>query len=212
MKNIVFLFLLISSFTFAQKAVEVDLSNPNATVYTHLYFLQPDSYVPTKAAKTIKGLPVLEAVEKAKKIKQVLDGKGLFVDFSKIPTNPNYNDTIGYVKSYKYVLFPDRMPEVSVEKSGDNWYYSKETVQNIDVLYNDVFPWYVQKAQKIIPNIGNKQFFGIQLWQLLMAVILIVLSFIIYFIFRTIAYFLLQKTQYRITKSKNEEVNTVLKN
>ena len=53
MKNILFLLLLVFNYSFGQKAPEVDLSNPRATVYTHMYFLQTTSYQPEKAAKTI---------------------------------------------------------------------------------------------------------------------------------------------------------------
>ena len=211
MRNLLFIFLTITTFAFAQNAEEVNLTTPNATIYTHLYFLQSDSYFPEKAAKTIKGLPTELAIKKAKRIKQVLDGKGLFVDFSQIPTNPNYNDTIGYVKSYKYVLFPDRMPLISVEKTDKSWYYSEETIQNIDALYNQVFPWYVRKIQDFVPGVGHKKLFGIELWQIIMSLILFAIAFVIYFICKWISYFILRKIQYRITHSKNAEINSFLK-
>ena len=38
MKNILFLLLFVSNLAIGQKAQEVDLSNPRATVYTHIYF------------------------------------------------------------------------------------------------------------------------------------------------------------------------------
>ncbi|CAA0157573.1 mechanosensitive ion channel family protein [Tenacibaculum maritimum] len=211
MKNILAILLLISINTFGQKEITVNLSNPNATIYTHLYFLQSDSYQPEKAAKTILDLPTKEAVRKVKKIKQVLDGKGLFVDFSKVPTNPNYNDTIGYTKSYKYVLFPDRMPLISVEKVGENWYYSKETIRNIDALYKEVFPWYVQQIQDNIPNAGHIKLLGVELWQIILLLLLLLGAFIIYSIAKRIAVFILQKLQYRITRSKSIEITSVLK-
>ena len=56
MKNILFLLLLVFNYSFGQNAPEVDLSNPRATVYTHMYFLQTTSYQPEKAAQTIYGL------------------------------------------------------------------------------------------------------------------------------------------------------------
>ena len=45
--------MISSALLSAQESVDVNLSNPNATIYTHLYFLQSDSYQPEKAAKTI---------------------------------------------------------------------------------------------------------------------------------------------------------------
>ena len=82
MKRICIFFLLLSSTLIAQNKVKVDLSNPSSAIYTHLYFLQPDSYEPAKAAQTIYGVEGEEAEEIAIKLKQILDGKGLKVDFS----------------------------------------------------------------------------------------------------------------------------------
>ena len=83
MKRILFLFLLVSIASFAQQKAEVNLSNPKSTVYTHIYFLQGDSYQPEKAAATIYGKEKDEAIDIAIKIKRVLDGKGLEIDFNK---------------------------------------------------------------------------------------------------------------------------------
>ncbi len=94
MKKIFFLFLFISVYTFAQEKVKVDLRNPNATLYTHLYFLQEDSYNARNSARTIRGQTAKEAMVTAIKIKEVLDGKGLIVDFKDIPVAPNFLDTI----------------------------------------------------------------------------------------------------------------------
>ncbi len=215
MKNLLILLFFFSFTIFAQEntkdTVKVNLSNPNATVYTHLYFLQPDSYQPEKAAATIYGLSEEKAIEKAIKIKKVLDGKGLFVEFNKIPNNSNYNDTIGYVSVYKYVLFPNRMPQIYVEKTGDKWYYSSETIRSIDAIYNDVFPWYIQRVQKIIPNVGYKKVFGIELWQFIATIILLLAAFLMFFFVKKVVFFVFQKIQYKITHSKNLEVDKVLK-
>ncbi|MDG2194743.1 MAG: mechanosensitive ion channel family protein [Polaribacter sp.] len=212
MKNLLFVIGFLSVSIYAQDTIKVDLENPNATIYTHLYFLQPDSYQPEKSAVTIQGYTGEEAIKKAIRLKQILDGKGLFIDFNKVPTNPNYNDTIGYAKSYKYILFPNKMPLISVEKINENWYYSTETIQNIAALYNEVFPWYVQKIQKIIPEAGYKKVFGLESWQLIAVVILVLMAFLVFYLVKKIAFFILQKLQYRITGSKNEEVREVLKN
>ena len=73
MKKILFIFLFISVHTFAQEKVEVNLTNPNATLYTHLYFLQKDSYSARNSARTIRGVSLKEAIVTAIKIKEVLD-------------------------------------------------------------------------------------------------------------------------------------------
>jgi MscS family membrane protein len=212
MKKLLFYFLFASFFTNAQETVNVDLTNPNATIYTHLYFLQDGSYQPKKAAATIFGLEEKIAIEKAIKIKKIFDGKGLFIDINKVPNNPNYNDTISSSSSYKYVLFPLRMPQIYVEKIGKNWYYSSETILNIDTLYKEVFPWYTESLQKLIPVSGHKKFLGIELWQLIGLLLLFGLATIIFFMVKRIVFLFLQKIQHQITKrNTNLEVKKVLK-
>ena len=56
LKKISVLFLLLNTFLFAQESkVSVDLSSPYRTIFTHLHFLQPESYNATNASKTIYG-------------------------------------------------------------------------------------------------------------------------------------------------------------
>jgi MscS family membrane protein len=215
MKNAWIFLMFLPLFSLAQQdvkeQVKVDLSNPNATIFTHLNFLQPNSYQPEIAAKTIYGLSEKKAIEKAIKIKRVLDGKGLLVDFNQVPTNPNFNDSIGYSSNYKFILFPNRMPQIYVEKIGDKWYYSAETVRSIDGIYKEVYPWYVEKLQQVIPVFGHKKMIGLEIWQLIGFAILIVLVFIGFYIMKKVAFFILKKIQYRITHTRNVVVNEVLK-
>jgi MscS family membrane protein len=212
MKGFIWLFLFITCYSNAQETVEVNLSNPHATIYTHFYFLQNDSYQPKKAAATILGLSESKAIEKVLKIKKVLDGKGLSVDFNKIPSNPNYKDSIGYTTFHKYILFPQRMPKIYVEKIDNNWYYSAETVASIDQIYIEVFPWYVDKLQNLIPASGHKKVLGIELWQVLGIVLLLVLVVVIFILIKKIAFFILRKIQHQIThRTSNLELDKVLK-
>ncbi len=212
MKKLLILIYLLTFLTQAQENVTVDLSSPKSTVYTHIYFLQNDSYQPKKAAKSILGLPEKEAIEKAIKIKKVLDGKGLFIDFNRVPSDPNYKDSLDFTTKDRYILFPQRMPNIYVEKVENSWYYSSETIARIDGIYKEVFPWYVDKFQDFIPNSGYKKVLGVELWQFAAVIILIILSFLIFLIFRKIAFLILQKLQHYITKSNtNIGINQVLK-
>lgn len=211
MKRILVLFLLISSVAFAQRKAQVDLSNPKSTVYTHIYFLQDDSYEPKKSAAVIYGKDEKEAVDIAIKIKRVLDGKGLVIDFTKIPTDSTYTDTIGYSKVNRFVLFPEQMPLISVERMGSSWYYSQETMENIDLLYDEVFPWYIDKLHELIPGAGHKKVLSLEVWQYVAFVLLIVFAFIVFWIAKKLAFFILQRILYRYTKNRNNELNEALK-
>ena len=158
MKKIIFLLLFISSYVYGQEKVKVNLSNPNSTLYTHIYFLMPDTYDLAKASATVRGLPKAEAEDKAKKIKKILDGNGLIIDFGKVSIDPNYIDTVNFgmrtleQNKNRYVPFPIRLPEVYIEKVGSRWYYSVETLGNVDALYKKTFPYDLTKLNEKFPK------------------------------------------------------------
>ena len=209
-----FLFALVmmnTLFSLAQEEVQVDLSNPKATIYTHIYFLQKDSYEPKKSAKTIYGKNEEEAVDMAIKIKRVLDGKGLIIDFNHIPMDSSFVDTLGYVTQHKFVLFPERMPLISVEKKEGSWYYSEETIQNIDLLYEDIFPWYVDQIQELIPGAGHKKFFSLELWQYALILVLMIATFLVFWISKKVVFFMMRKLLFRYTQNKFGEINQSLR-
>jgi MscS family membrane protein len=213
MKRLVLFFLMISSVVLnAQESVDVNLSNPNAVIYTHLYFLQSDSYAPEKAAKTIFPNSIKNPEKAVIKLKQILDGKGLFVDFKLIPTNANYIDSTSYaIALNKYVLFPERMPLISVEKIKNNWYYSSETIQNLDQIYNDVFPWYVVQLESLVPDIGHKKVLDIEVWKLLGILILLLISYLLHLVFKRVIFEILQRIHKRFIKAEAVAIAEVLK-
>ena len=193
-------------------SVKVDLSNPNATLNTHLYFLQSNTYQPKKAAKTIYGLSENKAIRKAIEIKQILDGKGLIVDMNTVPDNSNYKDSTGVKVVSKYVLFPDKMPEIYLEKINNKWYYSRETVSKIDAIYNSVFPWYINHFQDIIPEFGHKKILDVEIWQFIALVFLLLVAIVLYLIVKKVAFWILQRIHKQVIKTiSSGDINEVLK-
>ncbi len=211
MKKLLFLLLFVSCYAFGQKVPVVDLSSPRATVYTHVYFLQNNSFIPENAAKTIYGLDEKSSIEAAIKIKRILDGKGLKVDFNLISDNVNYKDSTAFLTQHKFILFPERMPLVSVEKKGEFWYYSAETIENIDFIYAETFPWYIEKIQEIIPGVGHKEILSVEIWQYFAFILLILLSIILFVIVKRLAFLFLRKILNKYTKNKNSDINITLK-
>jgi MscS family membrane protein len=211
MKKITLFFLLLSATIIAQKKVKVDLSSPNATLYTHLYFLQSDSYQPEKAAAVIYGHDIEDAKKIAIKLKKILDGKGLKVDFTKVPNSKTYTDTTAFKVGNRYVLFPYQMPEIYLEKKGENWYYSEETVSQVNKLYKSVYPWFTEKIQQIIPDFGHKEFLKIELWQYLGIFVLGLLCVALFYLLKKVVYFILRKVQYWIIHKSNDKINAALK-
>lgn len=206
---IVILFYIIG---FSQSEEKASLANPNATVYTHMHFLQKKTYAPQKSALTIYGLKGKEAIDKAIKLKKIFDGRGLKPNFTKIPTDPNYTDTTAFNIGHRYVLFPERLPKVYVEKYGDKWFYSKETVSLIDTIYKETFPWQIQWMQKWIPEaIADRMLLGVPLWKYIGFVILLLVLFIAFIVLNKIVYFLLHKIHKIAIKNTSMRIDVNLK-
>lgn len=201
MKKLSFLFLFVGLFSFAQKSERVDLSTPNAALYTHVYFLTPENYDIDKSAATVRGLPKGEAQFIAKRIKEIFDGNGLIIDFSEVPIDPNYIDTVDFGvrtlehNAHRYAPFPVRLPEVYLEKTGNNWYYSQETIDRLDKVYKKTFPiefsWFNEK----FPDFFKKTLNGILIWKPIAVIITLIICVILYFILEPIFFFLLRLFQ-----------------
>lgn len=199
MKKIGILFLFISLFSYSQnKKVEVDLSNPNATLYTHIYFLMPENYDAAKSGKTVKAASAAEAQFNAKRIKEILDGNGLVINFSKVPVDPNYMDTLNFgtnrmeQNKHRYAPFPVRLPEVYIEKSGNNWYFSQETIENLDKIYKDTFPLEFTWFNERFPEFFRVQVLDVLIWKPVAALIVLIICVILYFILEPILFFILR--------------------
>ena len=186
-KLLIAVLLIVSTSLFAQENVHVDLSNPNATIYTHIYFLMPDSYEPEKSARTIHGLSKSEAKSVAIKIKEIFDGRGKLVDFDKVPNDPKYLDTVFTMQNNlkqhlnRFVPFPNELPEIYVEKIEGNWYYSKETIESINEIYAATFPWEFTWLQKQFPDFFQKIMYGVLIWKPIGLIVLGLLCVLLFF-------------------------------
>ncbi len=161
---------------------EVTLRTPYNTVYSHLYYLQSDSYQPELAARTLYGVPdSAQAIRLAIMLKQIYDGLGLYVPVQEVPRDPDFTDTSGRAR---YVLFPFELPEVYVEKIDGRWYYSAATVKAIPRLHKDVFPFGADLFVKLMPRWGQKSVLGLALWQYVGLGLLIFLTWLLHLVLR----------------------------
>jgi len=201
MKKIVFLFLFIGLYSFAQKKQKVDLSTPNATLYTHIFYLMPENYDLAKSAATVRGLPKGEAQFVAKRLKEILDGNGLIIDFSEVPIDANYIDTVDFGvrtlehNANRYAPFPVRLPEIYIEKYGRSWYFSEETVENLDKIYKKTFPiefsWFNEKFPAFFKTTVN----DILIWKPIAVIITIIICIILFYVLEPIMFFFLRLLQ-----------------
>lgn len=160
---------------------EPHLNNPYNTIYVHLYYLQPDTYDPDISALTMPPeLDSAQAVKRALQIKQVLDGRGLFVPLSRIPRDSLYRDSMA--RDFIYTPFPDKLPEVYVQRIEGKWYYSPETADIIPTVHRKLFPFGADILVNILPQYREKQFLGLALWQWIGILLLIAVCFVAHFI------------------------------
>jgi MscS family membrane protein len=201
-RKLIFLILLVPFFaTHAQTDStnqEYNISTPYHSVYNFLYYLQSDSYEPTKSLQSFKqpGMSDEEALEFANKFKQTLDGKGIFVYVDEFPKDPNYVDTL--TNKARYVIVTE-YPDIYFEKNKAGWVVSRRSLQAIESAHGELFPFGIDWLLKILPKIGTGEYLGLAVWQHVMLLIMILMSFIIHKIFS----FIFEKLLLQYLSKKN---------
>jgi MscS family membrane protein len=149
--------------------------SPYTVIYNHLYYLQEEQYEPDKASLSLPP-DTKQASQKAIKLKQILDGKGLFVDINRIPQNPAFRDTT----SKESIYFIDaKEPLIYVERIDGNWYYSRTTVNSIEMLHSKVYPFGASLSTYFTSPTWDNKFLGIKLWKGVGALIMFVFTILL---------------------------------
>jgi MscS family membrane protein len=153
-----------------------NLSSPYFAVKTHLHFLEEDTYKPQQAAKVFRsqGRKESERKQLALRLKQILNGEGIYIDVEELPRQKNYLDSAS--GQHKYVLTA-RHPDIYLVRGSDGrWRYSETTANTIDDLYKQVYPFGAHKLLDLLPRLGPKKFFGIHLWQYITILLIVLLG------------------------------------
>ncbi len=160
-------------------AIDPALTSPYHTIYNHFENLQDDNFHPDTAARSFLNgrLSIDRAKDLAIKLKHVFDGRVIYLDPHEFPMNPNYVDSVN--KSHKYVL-AKQLPEVYVVKIGQQWRYADKTIESIDKLYEDTYPFGTHRLLTWLPKIGNDRYFGLYIWQLVGLLIIVITGFILH--------------------------------
>lgn len=170
---------------YAQEQEVADLSTPSRSLRYYTLYMDEDNYYPDKAAKVFySGYATKEEAQAlAIKLKQIIDGKGIFIDLGKIPDIPDFTDSLTHIHLYP---ISDAFPELYLERIGQRWYFSKTTTEQINILHKATFPFGADKLINLVPKAGNKKVLGIKLWQYFGILILVILSFIFHKILNTV--------------------------
>ena len=188
------------------------LKSPRATISTHIENLKPKNYHPEISAKTIYSLPLKQAIDKAEKLKYIYNGKGVFIDYNNIPSDSDYIDSLNFpVPKHAYKPFPFTLPQVYLEKYGANWYYSKATIAQIDYLYHQIYPLGADLLIKHVPEEFRAKFLGLEIWQWLGLILVILITYFLHILFKKILFILLKLTKNFIVKFPIENLDERLK-
>ncbi len=159
-------------------AEETNLESPYSTIQSHIGNLQTKEYHPEQAALTIPGERSLAEKEKlAVKIKQIIDGKGLYIRMNRIPKEPDFVDSLGHAT---YHLFPEKIPSMYLEKVDENWLYSEETCQKVEKMHKQMYPFGADLLLHLVPNSHHKTFLGLAGWQYLGIALLILFAILLF--------------------------------
>lgn len=151
-----------------------NLSTPYTTTLTFFHNLQEDNFKPEIAAKTLKdfGGTDKQAARQIVKLKQIFDGKGVFVDVDAVPNTADFVDTTHNYQS-KYYYDKGRLPQIFLDKQGGDWKFSRYTLSQIDAMHKETYPFGTDRLLNLLPKIGQQVYLGLHLWQLVGIFILV---------------------------------------
>ncbi|WP_162789953.1 mechanosensitive ion channel family protein [Cardinium endosymbiont of Sogatella furcifera] len=160
---------------------KVNLSSPYDTVYTHFMLLNPGNKAAAHVGIVFPHGETQQSKEMAIKLKRLLTLKGINIET--IPKDPNYMDPT--INENRFIL-SKKLPKVYLIKEGEQWRYSKETLDFIreyevaDRLHTILYHFLPEAFCK-------KQILNLTIWQYIM---LIGLAIIIWLTYKIMPYFL----------------------
>lgn len=161
----------------------VNLSSPYHTTLTFFYNLEKDHFFPKRAARTLDKRGVEgDAEDLVIKLQQVFEGKGVVIRTNEIPNDPNFVDSTDNAEK-KFYFNRDKLPGIYLEKRGRQWRFSAFSVGQIDILHEETYPFGTDQLLNVLPKIGNQEYLGLQLWQWVGIGLLILVTFLAYFLF-----------------------------
>ncbi len=180
---------------------------PADAAYKHMYHLRAENYDPAKAAKTLYGAPTEQAGRMAEQLKRILDAYGINVDTNKISNNPAFLDSV----SGKHIHYPyETHKEIYLQKIGNQWYYSPQTVAKIPEMYRKVFPAGSESISHLLKKMGGTgSFWMLEHWQWLGIAFSLLLALACYFLFNFPAVKLAEALTKKRVVQNEENIKTV---
>ncbi|MCE7056670.1 mechanosensitive ion channel family protein [Algoriphagus sp. AGSA1] len=163
----------------------LNLTSPYHTTLTFFYNLEEGNYKPENASKALdlSDVQSMDGQKLAVKLKQIFEGKGIVVRVNEIPNEQNYQDSVSGASENIYYFDKKKLPGVFLQKKGNNWKFSAFSVSQIEDLHSETYPYGTAKLLNILPKIGNEEYLGLHLWQLVGLFILLLLIFFSHWLF-----------------------------
>ncbi len=185
-------FLLLAIIVFGQNnAQRLTMSTPHDAMWVHLYYLQSEHYDPGQSAEAFVDADSITRVKWAIQLKQIFDGEGLYVQMNLLPKESDYIDTVSQ-RAY-YTPFPNELPQIYLQKTGNRWHYSDETTSVIPSLHKSIYPLGTDLLINLIPASDQKKFLGLELWQYIGILILLLTGFVVYWAVSFLLRFIIRK-------------------
>jgi len=160
----------------------INLNSPYHTTISFFFNLEPKNFKPARAARTLDRRGVEGNPEElAVKLQQIFEGKGIIIRTSEIPNDPDYIDSTGKDEN-KYFYDKTRLPNIYLEKRGEQWRFSSFSVSQINKLHAETYPYGTDRLLNLLPKIGTEHYFGLQTWQIFGIVVLVILTFLFHLI------------------------------
>lgn len=156
--------------------VRLELQSPHESLRTYLLAMQPENGKVSVAAQTIDFRDINSASAQrtlTKQLKRILDARGLIVNIDHVPRDPEYVDT----NSGGNVFYPflEKEPRIYLDKVESEWRISRFTVSTIPEMYEQLYPYGIDKLVDALPHNGPK-FLGYELWQVIGLLVLVVVG------------------------------------
>ncbi len=178
-KLLLILFCSLGYVTFSQENTDAFISSPYQAIYTHTHYLKSDYYNDSLAALpfNLKNRSLEDAVDVAVKLKQIIDGEGVYLDFEEIPREPDYYDSA--VNKHRYVL-TEQFPTITLERQNGRWVYTEKSIKEIERIHSDIFQYGTGWLLELLPKLGTRKVLGLHLYQYLGVLILAFLGALIH--------------------------------
>lgn len=156
----------------AQVSATAQCANPHDAADSLFIHLDPKHYAPERAARCLEVPEGQRGTVLARKLKQVLDARRLYVPVSSLPTQAGYQNEDG---QSVVVPMPEDAPWLVLHRGDDGqWRYSRSTLAQVPKLHRETFSPVSRFLQTELPDpLYTVQVGGVALWQLLYGMVLL---------------------------------------